>query len=357
MGQFSLTLRVDAPAPGDGAPTMLSKASEELRARLYRSLGLKVHSVAWVTVAPGTAKGDAALRTLIEERIAGRASVGAAILTEAMNRGDPTLSRWFHLDTRTVDDFSLWDDYPSCKAGTLPKLHALNHTFVSSAFVEACRRRGLAGMSFLRCASRGRRPGAPWFVALPDASLGRGLDHPWFDRGKWLRDTGSRPDRRSSAIDVGQWAFHQCWIRDEAAGEPPLDVMLRLCPPPPRFTSGIDGLQVVTIPRHWAAALPQGDFAYVPWGEDGPNVEGKVLRFRKLAVSARAREILLAEGLFNEKSFLPVRIVETPEPHVMVLDRPGDPVPPMYTEAELLVLRAKERLLTARPVFGESRPR
>jgi hypothetical protein len=182
-------------------------------------------------------------------------------------------------------------------------------------------------------------------VALPDASLGRGLDHPWFDRRKWLRDTGSRPDRRSSALDVGQSVFHQCWIRDEAAGMPPLDVMLRVCPPPPFFTSGLDGLKVVTIPRYWAPALPRGDFAYVPWGEDGPNAEGKMLRFRKLAVSARAREVLLDEGLFNEKSFLPVRIVETPEPHVRVLDRPGDPVPPMYTEAELRVLRAREPLL------------
>jgi hypothetical protein len=66
-----------------------------------------------------------------------------------------------------------------------------------------------------------------------------------------------------------------------------------------------------------------------------------------LAVSARARAALLEEGLFAPKAFLPVRVVTQVEPHVKMLDRPDDPVPPMYSGAELVVLRAQERLLTA----------
>ena len=340
-------LRVDAPAtPGDPTPVMFSKASEQLRARVYKALGLKVHNIAWVTVVPGSAKGDAAIRALIAERNSGDAIVGFATLTETFDRTDSAQARWFYLNTRVVDDFSLWDDYPSCKAGSLPKVHALNHSFVSSAFVDVCRRRQLTGIEFLRCASRGRKRGDPWFAALPEHSLGRGCDHPWFDREKWLRDVSGRRDRRSSGVDVGQSVFHQRWMREAAAGEPPLDLLLQLCPTPAAYTSGIEGLQIVTIPRYWTGALPSTDFAYVPEGEDGPNVEGKMMRFRTIAVSARAREVLLEEGLFTEKVFLPVRVVDSPGE--AALDRPDDPVPPMYSPDELAILRERERVLLAR---------
>jgi hypothetical protein len=139
MSRFSLMLRVDAPpTPNDSTPAIFSKASEQLRARLYKSLGLKAHNVSWITVVPGTAKGDNAIRALVDERRAGHAIVGSATLTELFDPADPAQARWFYLNTRMVDDFSLWDDYPSCKAGSLPKVHALNHSFVSSSFVEVC---------------------------------------------------------------------------------------------------------------------------------------------------------------------------------------------------------------------------
>lgn len=346
VSQFSLLLRVDAPPGPDGVPPMLSPASQALRAQLYRELGLKARSVAWVTITPGTTKGDAVVERLIEERRAGRALVGAAFLTEVMTDAERADAAWSLVATRTVDDFSLWDDYPGAKVGTLPAVHALNHTFVSSAFVESWRRHGLTGAGFLTCASRGRKAGAPWFVALPDRSLGRGLDHPWFARASWRRDVAGRPDRRSSALDVGQSAFHQRWLRPDAALEPPLARLLALCPSPAAYTSGLDGLQIVTVPRYWAGALPPGDAAYLPWGEDGPNREGKMLRFRQLAVSARARQALAADGLFASTAFLPLRVIHDVRPQD-VLDRPGDPVPAMYTAVELAALRAQEPAVVA----------
>jgi len=346
VNQFSLLLRVDAPPGADGAPPMLSAASQALRARLYRELGLKARSVAWVTITPGTTKGDAVVERLIEERLAGRAFVGAATLTEVITDAERADSAWSLVATRTVDDFSLWDEYPGGKVGTLPAVHALNHTFVSTAFVGSWRRHGLTGASFLTCASRGRKPGAPWFLALPDHSLGRGLDHPWFARPAWRRDVAGRPDRRTSALDVGQSAFHQQWLRPDAASNPMLASLLRLCPPPAAYTSGLDGLQLVTVPRYWAGALPPGDAAYLPWGEDGPNRAGKMLRFRQLAVSARARRALIADGLFAASAFLPLRVIHDVAPGE-VLDRPGDPVPPMFTADELAALGAREPAVVA----------
>jgi hypothetical protein len=70
-----------------------------------------------------------------------------------------------------------------------------------------------------------------------------------------------------------------------------------------------------------------------------------MMRFRMLAVSARARAALLADGLFDDKAFLPVRTVAVPEPGVEALDRTDPPIPPMYTPAELAALRAREKRL------------
>jgi hypothetical protein len=121
--------------------------------------------------------------------------------------------------------------------------------------------------------------------------------------------------------------------------------MLRLCPMPERYASGLDGFTVVTIPRYWSGAVPDADFAYIPWGEDGANREGKMMRFRQLMVSARARQALLAAGLFVKKAFLPVAIDAAAAPGQLLLDQPAKPVPPMYSAAELAVLRAHEQQL------------
>lgn len=346
MSAFSLVFRLDAPpAPGDDAAPMLSAASGRLRKAFAKANGLRITSVAWASIDVESPRGRAVLRALEQEVAAGRATVGSAALTETITTEVNSSAEWFYLTTKQVDEFNLWDDHPGYRGGSLPKVHALNHTFVSSAFVEACARRGLTGIAFLQCVNRGRKAGPPWFVALPDAALGRGLDHPWFDRARWLRDVAGRADRRTSALRMGQSQFHQCWLREAAMAEEPLARLLKVCPQPPAYTSGIDGFQVVTIPRYWTAALPRADFAYLPWGEDGPNRAGKMTRFRQLAVGARARQALIDEGLFDAKAFLAVRSVADPERGVEVLDRPDDPIPPMYSPAELAALRAREAAL------------
>lgn len=99
--------------------------------------------------------------------------------------------------------------------------------------------------------------------------------------------------------------------------------------------------------RDPARTLPDADFAYLAWGEDGPNREGKMLRFRQLAVSRRAHAALIAGGLFPERAFLAVRSVSTPEPGVALLDEQYPKVPPMYSQEELADLRRREQELFA----------
>lgn len=341
---FGLDVRLDArDAAGDETPAALSVPSQELRAQIYRRLGLKARSgAAWITLDLETARGWTLVEKLIAECRAGRVAAGAAIAREK----PPEDGDWFQLQTRAAyDSFSLWDDYPAYKAGTHPGGHALNETFVSEAFVATVRDAGLKGVSFLRCRNKGRKAGPAWFLALPERPLGLGLDHPWLDRRRWVSEVGGDRTQRSSPLHCGQSQFHQCWLRDDLGADAGyVGRLLALCPTPPKRVP-LQGLEFVTVPRFWAQVLPDADFAYLPFGEDGPNREGKILRFRKLAVSRRARRALTGAGLFDEQSFLPFRTLAVPEPGVEVLDGRYAPVSPMHTPEALAVLRATEHRL------------
>ena len=347
---YALDLRIDAPSgASDPLASALTEESHRVRDQLYRGLGLKAHSAGWITVDPTSTKGQGTVRQLTEACRTGSVVAGSGRLWQRLDIAQSAAADWFHLLTETAaDSFSLWDDYPAYKAGTHPKGEALNHTFVSAAFVEACLEAKLTGISFLRCRNKGRKRGPPWYAALPEGSLGHGLDHPWFDRAKWLADVRDHPSKRSTSLDTGQSSFHQRWLRDALGpGEPLLRPLLELFPPAAAQPNTLLGLSFATVPRYWSKAAPAGDFAYVPWGEDGPNREGKLMRFRLLMLSRRARGALIEAGLFGEKAFVPVLSIETPEDGVARLDELHEPIPPMYSAAELAALRLEERALIA----------
>lgn len=348
MSRYELELRLDAPGVEDFGGA-LTEESERVRARIYRKLKLKVRSNAWVRIDLSTANGMEKVQKLIEECKAGHVTAGTGTVYEHLYEDESTSADWSYLFTKTADDsFSLWDDYPSYKLSDLAADHAFNHTFVSAEFVDICERSNLRGVSFLRCRNRGRKRGPAWFAALPENSLGRGLDHCWFDRRSWIRDVGDDPNKRSSSLDVGQSNFHQCWWRAERAKDARfLQPLLELFPMSRPHDSHLMGLSFVTVPRFWTKAFPDADFAYVPWGEDGLNREGKMMRFRQLMVSRCARRALIDAGLFSEKVFLGVHSVASPEEGVVILDQSNAPVPPMYTADELAALRFQEKSLFA----------
>jgi hypothetical protein len=342
VARLLLSLRVDAPAPGGAAA---SEASKRLRERVYRRLGLKTWSVAWATLPLGSDPADRALDYLVAERRAGRLAIGSAHLAELLDEAEEPASDWCLLSTAQVSgSFSLWDDYPQYKPGGLPKgAHACNHAFVSARFVEVCQRAGLLGLEFLRCRNAGRKSAPDWFAALPESSLGNGVDHPWFDRERWVRHVRGDRNKRISAVDTGQHQFHQFWLRPAVVEtELLLPRLLDLCPMRSAPDSGLYGLKLVMAPRYRGRAEPQGDFAYVPWGEDGPNAEGKMVRHRQLALRRRARDALTDAGLLKPRQFLRVRSIGALEPGTADLDT-GRPSPgPMYAAEELARMRAQQ---------------
>lgn len=344
MSRYELELRLDAP--GIDA---LSEESDRVRARVYCKLRLKVRSHAWVRIDLNSAKGMDKVQQVIDECNAGHVRAGTANLYEHLDKEESASADWFYLFTKFANgSFSLWDDYPSYLLSELAADHAFNNTFVSEDFVDACKQSELRGVSFLRCRNKGRKSGPAWFAALPENGLGRGLDHYWFDRGSWIRDVADDQRKRSSSLDVGQSNFHQRWCRaDRVKDARFLQPVLELFPMSRAHDSILLGLSFVSVPRFWTKAFPDADFAYAPSGEDGPNREGKMLRFRQLMVSRHARRALIDAGLFTEKVFLGVHSVASPEQGIEILDQSYVPLPPMYTADELADLRSQERSLFA----------
>ncbi len=346
MARYELEVRIDAAGVDDFGGA-LSDESASVRERIYRDLGLKPHSNAWVRINLCSATGMKRLQRLVELCEAGEARAGTGHVHEQFDDSESAAADWFYLFTKTAgDSFSLWDDYPSYKMSDIGSEHAYSNSFVSEDFVAVCEQQRLRGISFLRCKQRGRKPGPAWFAALPASALGRGLDHTWFDRTKWLDYVGDDACKRSSSPETGQHAFHQSHFRpDVAQGADFLQALLKLFPMSRPDDSTLLGLNFAMVPRFWSQRFPDSDFAYTQWGEDGPNRDGKIMRFRQLMVSRHARDTLINAGLFTHKTFLGVRSVDTPEKGIEVLDQLHPAVPPMYTEEEQVALRAHERSL------------
>jgi hypothetical protein len=348
MPRYELELRLDAPGCKDfgGAHT---EESERVRTRIYRELHLKVHSHSWVTIDLSSPRGKDKVQKLLDACKAGRAKAGTGHVHEHLDENESAAADWFYLFTKSGNDsFSLWDDYPSYKMSDLGAEHAYSNSFVSADFVDVCERSNLRGISFLRCQKRGRKSGPAWFTALPENGLGHGLDHCWFDRREWLREVSDDRAKRSSSLDMGQNGFHQRWLRaDQVTDAEFMHPLFELFPMSSARDSVLTGLNFVTVPRFWTKVFPDADFAYVPEGEDGPNREGKMMRFRSVMVSRHARRVLIDAGLFSEKVFLGVRSVALPEEGVEILDQSHAPVPPMHTAEELTELRCRERSLFA----------
>ena len=148
MPRYELDLRLDAPAD-DRLASSLTAESERVRGAIYRKLRLRVRSKAWITIDPGSDRGRRTLEQLIAECASAHVVAGSGTLTEHLDDAEAGGADWFHVITKMADEsFSLWDEYPSYKAGSHPAgSHALNHTFVSAAFVDACKGAGLRGIT------------------------------------------------------------------------------------------------------------------------------------------------------------------------------------------------------------------
>lgn len=349
-----------------------ARAEHDFQRELYASFGLELVSYAWAEIDLTSPRIEDIFTRLTELDAAGEARFGAGVLTEALTPEEQGTCEWFVItDTRQFDghDFSLWDDYPRCRAYKIPASdHVVERQFVSHQFKGLVEEQGLRGVEFLWVEDRGKFRAEPWYQAIPRQAMGHGLDHPWFDRAKEdayvrerLAERGVDPDEvfhpsRSPAeypfghpvaafaahapeFRQGTDGFESRFLRDEwSTGVDLHDRLLGM------FTNRDDvALTVQRINPHFLrGAVPDADFAYIWWGPDGPNRDGKIMRARELCVNRRTRDLLVAARLVPAGKFTGVVLCDEPPPGVPDLDT-GSPVPPpAYPDDILTGLRAEE---------------
>lgn len=311
----------------------------------YRTLGLRA-SGPWAALDPLAPKSARTLERLELFVRSGAARLAEARLHESMTAAELDACEWFELGNRFFKGdpgFTLWDDYPSCRSAAVPDgIHLFAHCVVSARFRALVRTRRLRGLEFLRVKEKSRKPKLAWFVALPRAPLGQGVDHPWFDRARWEAHLRAHPAlTRDQDATRPPGYFAGAWVRDDAYRcVPLLAQLLRILPE--KSEVPLTGLTVLPVARYWRKRVPASDFAYVPLGRDGPNREGKVLRFRGLCASRRARNALMSAGLLRSQEAAPLLLVDAPPAWAPNLDRLHPAAPPAYTDAELARLRAAE---------------
>lgn len=349
MPAYQLVLRLD---PRDAQPNWLhDPAAPAFRKSFYRSLGLRGTDT-WATIDPLAPKSGATLDRIELLVKSGAVALAEARLRESLTRQELEACEWFALENRFFKGdpgFSLWDDYPSCRSAAIPAgIHLFADVVVSEAFRGVVEAGGLRGLEFLRVKEKSRKPKLAWYVAVARQPLGQGVDHPWFDRARWeqyVREHPATTYDQDPTRPPGH--FRGGWVRDEAyRSDPLLARFARLLPE--RSEAALVGLTVLCVPRYSRAHLPVADFAYVSLTPDGPNREGKVLRFRRLCASRRARDALLGAGLIREQDAEPLLVVDALPAGAPDLDRLHPPPPPMYTDAELAELRAAEQAISRR---------
>jgi hypothetical protein len=360
MPGLSLAFRIDFLDEWDGhrqirerfgarpltAEETLEVQELERRARqaVYHSIGLRLFSQAWAktVLTPATA------RRIVAAVVPGRTCLGSGILSETLTDEENQTCEWFVLADRHSsigNDFSLWSEYPQCRADRYPAtLHAQGQHFVSQRFKETVERHGLTGLDFLWVRDLGRYQAPQWYAAIAQRPLGHGLDHPWFDRTNHLARAATlgadvSPDGSYGVRHFDNRHFGDRWT----SGDGEIDDLLRLFPGDTPL-----GLMMNAIPRYLRSCVPDTDFAYV-WGDPTElSREGRTVRPRDLCFNRRARDILLEHQILSSNDALGVLLLERPPAGVVDLDARASSYPaPVLLPAELSRLRTLETLYLA----------
>jgi hypothetical protein len=223
----------------------------------------------------------------------------------------------------------------SAKPGAHVALWGLDAVLVSERFKGVVETERLAGLDFLwvRCTARYQAP--QWYLALPRECLGRGLDHTWYDPSK---STGAGSDAKDPRARHGQrlaTSLAGFTLRAKASfGDSRKDRLLKLA-----VEMSKKRMVVSSYPRYLRQHLPRADFAFTL---DDCQYDDAIDRRRGLAVSRRARDLLVAKGIVNDDEFVAVRVFDRAPPGVENLDRLYGKPEPLFSPDEFVRIREQE---------------
>ncbi len=352
MPKYSLLFRVDPLPTWEGYKTWDWKkltfntkvkkenAEYEFRRKLYHDLGLKLESRAWADINLDSDNLITILNVIKELKHKGVACLGSGILREEMTEDELNNCEWFLINPPKLSvgyDFSLWDPYPTCRADKFsPLLHIQEYHCVSEQFKKIVEQKKLTGLEFLWVEDKGKYKARQWYSAIAQEPLGHGIDDVWFDRQKYEEISGKiDPIHNYGMRSFDNEYFKEGWT----TGSPQKDELLKM------FPKECFGLNFYTQPRFLRKHLPDTDFAYIWDHVDGPNREGKIMRFRDLCFNKRTKDILIEKKMISMENVSGILLYNRLPKGINDLDKNVGFPPPVYTSKEFLLLKKEEALL------------
>lgn len=275
------------------------------------------------------------------------AKIGSGDLRERIVDDADTNVEWYVLSPAA--DFADWGEpsrkewpalnrlgVPTTKADSYRAgVHTLSGggCFVSERLKSCIEQHDLTGVEFLWVPDRGKYAAPQRYLAVAAQPLGRGLDHPWFDSGKFVTQLTDRRDYDQPTdphwrYGVTEWLSNDQFKSGAAYGDSTKGRLVGMFEPA--------RLSVNSFRRVLRRYLPETDFAYV-W-------RCMQTRGRGLCINRKARDLLLSEGLIQEDECYGVLVVDRPEPGVEIPDLlPGGPAGPgaAYSREELAEIRGE----------------
>jgi hypothetical protein len=289
------------------------------------------------------------------------ARMGSGHIEESLVEDDETRLEWFVL--RPKAEFEEWAtpreaDWPALHRLGVPTTRAdrMKHgvhvagsgPFVSERVKAVLEEGGVTGIELVWIPDVGKYAAPQWYLAIGQRSLGRGLDHPWFDPSKFRtrnidRRKYDQPTDPTWRYGVVEYFFRAQFRSGAGYGDRVTDRLISM------FRQTL--LHVVSYRRVLRKYLPDTDFGYV-W-RDVESLRGRALCFNR-----KARDLLVDAGLVAEDECQGVEVLDRRYPGAELLDTlpggPGGPGP-RYSTAELAEIRAEEAAYRAQ-YATESRP-
>lgn len=208
----------------------------------------------------------------------------------------------------------------------------------SETLVQVVQETGLMGLDWLPLPDVPDRDPLTWYQVFGTHFLGRGLDHPMFDRAHYNARHDGDP-LTSPARCIGESLVFSQYVRADVRIADSRLERLRHMASPAAFR--VDGR-----PRLVREFLPPTDFAYRGPSYGVETMQPAFGRMRSLYCSHRAREALISARVMRPSDFEPVRVIPARDADVEVLDRRPFPVPPpTFTPEEAIAELARREAI------------
>ena len=328
---FHLTLR-------DREPTAFQE-SDAFSAQFIRSIGLKVHSGCWSTIDLRSPRLEEFIARSSELIHNGKAIFYGYNSLTFLPHGRDTPAEWYQLigDTSIDCDYSRHDFQTSRVYQMAREIHIssgmLRNQYVSEHFKAVVETNRLTGIEFVWLRDVGKYQAAQWYIPVATHSMGRGVDHPWFD-SRTLKGSDAWQSR-APRFRTGVWHFDSDQIKKDLSLEFPYPILFELYGASPDAT-----LSIYSYRTYLRRSLPTTDFAFL-WDQEDEIQNGRIWKQRGLCANRKTVQLLLKSGLVNHSEVKPIRIIDELRHGDEKLDGIAELPEPYYTEEELARVRKR----------------